>query len=104
LGPRAVVIPVGRGGTLLVVREPYRAPCGQYLFTVFGLPLPQGGRGRMGPGFCAGELSVVPMRGREVPDLIFAEGHQPNPADGLWQRVDQRVRWTGTEWVQIIQK
>jgi hypothetical protein len=104
LDPRAVLIPAGRVGTLLVVREPYRAPCGQYLFTVFGPPGPQGGRERMGPGFCAGELSVAPMRGRDRPDLIFSEGHRQDSADGLWQRIDQRVRWTGTEWVQIIQK
>ena len=35
LEPRAVLIAAG-DETLLVVRQPYRAPCGQYLFSVFG--------------------------------------------------------------------
>jgi hypothetical protein len=36
--------------------------------------------------------------------LVFSEGRQKEPADGLWQRVDQQVRWTGAGWVRIINK
>lgn len=104
LDPRAVLIPVGGGGSLLVVREPYREPCGQYLFTLFGPQGVEGARNRLGPGFCAGALSVLPMRGQRIPDLLFYEGYQRDPADGLWRRTDQRVRWTGSEWIQIIKK
>ena len=104
LDPRAVLIPVGRDEALLVIREPYRALCGQYLFTVYGPAGSKGGRDRLGEPFCAGDLSVVPMRGSRLPDLLFSEGHQQDPADSQWKRVDQRVRWTGTEWVRVIQK
>jgi len=104
LDPRAVVISAGRDGTLLVVREPYRQSCGQYLFTVFGPQGVEGARNRLGAAFCAGDLVVAPVRGRGFPDLLFLEGHQRDPTDDVWRRVDQRARWTGTEWVQIIQK
>jgi hypothetical protein len=104
LDPRAVLIPAGREGFLLVVREPYRAPCGQFLFTVFGPASVEGARNRLGPGFCAGDLAVAPVRGQSWPDLLFSEGHQQDPADGLWHRLDQRVRWTGTEWVEIVKR
>jgi hypothetical protein len=99
LDPRAVLLPLARGETMLVVREPYRMPCGQYLFTVFGTVSREGTRQQLGPGFCAGSLRVAAVRGRSLPDLLFDEGYQRNPADGPWRRVDQRVRWTGNEWV-----
>lgn len=104
LDPRAVLIPAGREGSLLVVREPYRQSCGQYLFTVFGPLGVEGGRNRLGSGFCAGTLAFVPVLGRNLPDLLFSEGRQRDPANGEWRRIDQRVRWTGTEWIQIIGK
>ncbi len=102
LDPRAVLIPAGPEGALLVVREPYRQPCGQYLFTIFGPQGAEGARSRLGAAFCAGDLAVAPMRRQNLPDLLFSEGRQRDPTDGIWRRVDQRVRWTGTEWVQIV--
>jgi hypothetical protein len=104
LDPRAVLIPVGRDGSLLVVRQPYRMPCGQYLFTIFASPGPDGTRERLGSGFCAGDLAVAPVRGGGLPDLLFSEGYQQDASDGIWRRVDQRVRWNGTGWDQIIKK
>ncbi len=82
LDPRAVVISAGREGNLLVVREPYRALCGQYLFTVFGPVGGDGTRQRLGEGFCAGDLTVAPVKGAALPDLLFTEGRQQDPGDG----------------------
>jgi hypothetical protein len=104
LDPGAVLIPAGNERSLLVVRQPYRAPCGPYLFIVFGPAGGAAGRERLGPGFCAGELLVSPVRGQSLPDLTFLEGRQQDPADGLWRRVDQRVRWSDTGWLRIIEK
>jgi hypothetical protein len=104
LNPRALLLPLGRNGTMLVVREPYRAPCGQFLFKIFGPTAADGVRQRLGADFCAGDLAVTPIRGRPFPDLIFAEGYQRDPAEEVWRRVDQHVRWTGTEWVRLLPK
>lgn len=105
LDPRAVLIPAVRGGgTLLVVREPYRQPCGQYRFIIFGPPAGDGTRGQLGEGFCAGDLSVVPVSGHALPDLLFAEGRAHRSETDDWERQDQRVRWTGRDWVRIIEK
>ncbi len=105
LDPRAVLIAAGREGALLIVREPYRQACGQYFFTIFGPQGSNGGRNRLGDGFCAGSLAVLPIKGRSFPDLIFSEGRQKEPADdGQWLRVDQQVRWTGAGWARIITK
>ncbi|MDR3439094.1 hypothetical protein [Telmatospirillum sp.] len=101
LNPGVVLLQAGGNRSLMVVREPYRAPCGQYLFVVFGPAAADGNRQRWGDGFCAGDLTVIPVRGSPLPDLLFAEGHQQDPADGTWHRADQRVRWTGTGWVRI---
>ncbi len=105
LDPRAVLIPITHGqGDLLVIRQPLHAPCGQFGFTVFGPASPQGGRDRLGGDFCAGDLVVVPTPHRWLPDLRFVEGRQKDAATGQWRRKDQRVRWTGTDWVLILDK
>ncbi|PKU22256.1 hypothetical protein [Telmatospirillum siberiense] len=104
LDPRAVLLQAGGNQSLLVVREPYRQPCGQYLFIIFGPLTADGTRNRLGTGFCAGDMAVGPVRGRSFPDLLFSEGRQQNPADGQWQRLDQRVRWNGSGWIQITAK
>ncbi|MTJ81711.1 MAG: hypothetical protein F8N37_11930 [Telmatospirillum sp.] len=101
LDPRAIVITAGRSDTLLIVREPYRAPCGQFLFLIFGPPGTDGTRSRLGDGFCAGTLGIAPQRFQSMPDLIFSEGRRKDAADGLWKRVDQRVRWTANGWVTV---
>lgn len=104
LDPRAALIPAERGrSAVLVVREPYRAPCGQYRFIIFGPAASDGSRPRLGDGFCAGALTVIPVAGRAVPDLLFAEG-SVRQGEGEWHRQDQRVRWTGQDWVRIVER
>lgn len=104
LDPRGVLLQAGGDKSLLVVREPYRQSCGEYLFIIFGPLGADGTRSRLGTGFCAGEMSYAQVRGLNFPDLLFSEGRQLNAADGQWTRLDQRVRWTGSEWIQIIKK
>lgn len=100
LDPRAVLIPLARGqGDLLVVREPLHAPCGEYGFIVFGPPQADGSRSRLGDYFCAGALQVVPRQ--PLPDLVFSEGRVRDGDEGEWRRQDQRVRWSGSEWLLI---
>jgi hypothetical protein len=101
LEPRALLLPVGHGDTWLIVREPYRARCGQYLFTVFGAVTRERTRVKLGDGFCAGELSIVPSGAGRAPDLQFAEGSRQDGNDGEWRRVDQRVRWSGRDWEAV---
>jgi hypothetical protein len=101
LDPRAVLIPYGSADTLLIVREPYRQPCGQFRFVIFGTPGANGARTQLGDGFCAGELAIQPMGFWSMPDLIFTGGHRRAAAGGPWQSFEQRVRWTGQNWVGI---
>ena len=101
LAPSAVLIPYGSGETLLIVREPYRQPCGQYRFVIFGPAAADGARAALGDGFCAGELAIQPMGFWSMPDLIFTGGHRRDAAGGPWQPFEQRVRWTGHDWVGI---
>lgn len=97
LEPRAALLPTG-DGPLLVVRQPVRAPCGQYLFTVFG-PVSGGRRARLGEDVCAGQLVVVPRGWGAWPDLLFQEGW--SGAGETWRRVDRRLRWGGNQWLLI---
>ncbi len=101
LEPQAVLVPAH--SDLLVVRAPLRAPCGQYQFTVFGPARADGNRDPLGAPFCAGALTVVPVAGRDLPDLLFSEGRRQDPDSGGWQRDDQRVRWTGRGWVRLLE-
>lgn len=100
LDPEAVLIPSGNQD-ILVVREPLHAPCGQFGFIVFGPVTNAGTRDRLDGEFCAGSLTVMPVWRRVIPDLLFAEGNQQDPATGEWQRHDQRVRWTGGGWLEM---
>lgn len=104
LDPRGVLLKAGGNDSVLIVREPYRQACGQYLFILFGPRGADGTRQRLESGFCAGEMTVLQIKGRGMPDFLFSEGRRKNPADGTWSRVDQRVRWTGTGWVRILGK
>lgn len=97
LEPRAALVPTG-SGTLLVVRQPVQAPCGQYRFTVFA-PVSGGRRARLGPDFCAGQLTIVPLRWGDWPDLQFSEGWVAT-GDG-WRREDRQLRWNGSQWMSI---
>ena len=97
LDPRAALVPAG-SGTLLVVRQPVQAPCGQYRFTVFAT-VSGGRRARLGDDFCAGQLTVVPRRWFDWPDLLFSEGWVA-AGDG-WRREDRLVRWAGSQWMLI---
>jgi len=97
LEPRATLVPTG-DGPLLVVRQPVRAPCGQYRFSVFA-PVSGGRRARLGEDFCAGQLSVMPRPLADWPDLLFAEGWVQS-ADG-WHSEARRVRWDRNRWVLI---
>jgi hypothetical protein len=98
---RAALIPSGQGGEVMVVRTPWHRPCGWYKFTVLSEVTPDRTRARLGGDFCAGRVDVVPLPGRKRPDLVFSEGRQQDEASGDWHRVDQRVRWSGDQWLLI---
>ena len=97
---KAVRIPTTGGDSILVVRVPWHAPCGQYLMTVFGPVNAARTRDRLGVDFCAGSLGVVPVKGQDMPDLQFWEGRLPEP-DGTWARQDRRVRWVTSQWMLV---
>lgn len=99
LDGRAALLP-GRSGEVMVVREPLRAPCGDYAFFVFGpYQPPDGGRASLGNAFCADGIVVQPHRGQSIPDLILKNTGVP---DGDTVRVrDQQVHWSGKEWTEV---
>lgn len=105
IDPAGVLVPTANrdGGNFLVVREPYRMACGQYMFIIFAPVGSDGTRSRLGEGFCGGSLAVQPVKGLRLPDLLLSEGRQRDETteDG-WRRVDQRLRWTGKGWVRIL--
>jgi hypothetical protein len=99
IDPAALTVPAGNG-QLLIVRRPLRAPCGQYGFAVFSPVTPDRRRDKLGD-FCAGDLSVIAVPGRDLPDLLVAEGRMPGP-DGVWHRLDQRLRWQDGKWWRVL--
>jgi hypothetical protein len=95
IDPAALYVPTAQD-RLLIVRQPMHAPCGQYRFTIFGPVTIERRRDNLGD-FCAGKIGVVAAPGRDWPDLQVDEGRLPDP-QGVWQRVDQRVRWHDGRW------
>ncbi len=98
---RAVRLPTRSGGTLLVVRVPWHAPCGQYGITILGPVTPEGTRARLGADFCAGSIEVIPVAGLDLPDLVLREGRVEDAATGTWTRLDQRIRWVRDRWLTV---
>jgi hypothetical protein len=99
IDPAALYVPTDHD-RLLIVRRPLHAPCGQYGFAIFSPLTPDRRREKLGD-FCAGDLSVIPVAGRDWPDLLVAEGRMPD-ADGVWRRLDQRLRWHDGQWWRIL--
>jgi len=100
IDPAALYAPTADGDRLLIVRRPVHEPCGQYRFAIFSKVTPDRRRDKLGD-FCAGEVDVIPVADRALPDLLFAEGRVPD-ADGVWQRLDQRLRWRDGQWWRIL--
>ena len=96
--PAALYVPTA-GDRLLIVRRPLHAPCGQYGFAVFGPVTAERRRDQIGD-FCAGQFAVLAVPGRDWPDLLVAEGREPDQA-GQWHRKDQRLRWRDGQWWRI---
>ncbi len=102
LDPQAVMLPVGGGGSLLVVREPLHAPCGQFGFTFFG-PVAEGGRRpQLGQMFCGGTLEVVPIAESALPDLRVTDGQERVDGSEGWRPLDLRSRWAVNQWLRIL--
>jgi hypothetical protein len=99
IDPAALYVPVARN-RLLIVRRPLHAPCGQYGFAIFGPVTADLRRDRIGD-FCAGSIGVIAVTSRDWPDLMILEGRLPD-AEGVWQRLDQRVRWHDGQWWRIL--
>jgi len=99
IDPAALYVPAG-GNRLLIVRRPLHAPCGQYGFALFSPLTPDRRRDKIGD-FCGGDLSVIAVPGLDWPDLLVLEGRLPD-SDGLWRRLDQRLRWRDGKWVRIL--
>ena len=101
LDPAAVRLPMNfTPGTLLVVRQPLHAACGEFGFTVFGPRASDGSRRQWGGLFCAGRLEVVPAPWQRAPDLRFLDGRRRDPATGAWVVHDATWHWTGSDWVE----
>jgi hypothetical protein len=99
IDPAALYVPVGRD-RWLIVRRPVHASCGQYMFAILGTVTPALSRDKIGE-FCAGDIQVVEADGRDWPDLLVREGRIPNQ-DGIWQRLDQRLRWKDGQWWRVL--
>lgn len=99
IDPAALYVPTNHD-RLLIVRRPVHAPCGQYRFTILSPVTTDLTRVTLGD-FCAGALSVVAVEGRDWPDLLVEEGRLPDE-DGVWQRLDQRLRYRDGQWWRII--
>jgi hypothetical protein len=98
IDPAALYVPTA-GDRLLIVRRPVHDLCGQYRFAILSPVTPDLTRTTLGD-FCAGSVTVIPVEGREWPDLMLSEGRIPDEA-GIWQRVDQRLRWRDGQWWRI---
>jgi len=98
IDPAALYVPV-KGDRLLIVRRPVHAACGQYRFAVLGTVTSALSRDKIGD-FCAGDIQVVTAEGRDWPDFLVREGRVQDQ-DGVWRRLDQRVRWKDGQWWRI---
>ena len=100
IDPAALYAPTADGDRMLIVRRPVHEPCGQYRFAIFGKVTPDRRRDKLGD-FCAGSVDVIAVPDRVLPDLLFKEGRQPD-ANGVWQRLDQRLRWRDGQWWRVL--
>ncbi len=102
MDPRVVLIPV-RGGNIMILREPFRQGCGDWGYMIFSPYRTDGTRARLGEMFCADGLEVVPPRFQNWPDLVLRNVGSPTsttePADHPWQVSDQRLHWSGEDWM-----
>lgn len=99
--PAAVRVAAGRGESILIVRQPLRLACGEYGFSVLGPVTADLTRQPLGGRFCGGVLSVVPVSGRAIPDLVVEQTYEAD-ADGRARPLPpKRWRWLGEGWGEI---
>ena len=99
IDPAALYAPA-KPTRMLVVRRPIHEPCGQYKFAIFSPVNADRQRDKLGD-FCAGSIQVIPVSGRDQPDFLIEEGRIPDQ-EGIWQRLDQRVRWHDGQWWRVL--
>jgi hypothetical protein len=99
IDPAALFVP-SRSGFLMIVRRPQHLPCGQYGFTIFGPVTPDGRRDLYGD-FCGGSVGIIPVEGRDWPDIEILEGRE-QIAEDQWRRLDQRLRYQNGQWWRIL--
>jgi hypothetical protein len=96
IDPAALYAPTADGDRLVIVRRPVHEPCGQYRFTVLSTVTPARTREKWGD-FCGGDMDVIKVTGRALPDLLLEEGREPDE-NGIYQRRDHRLRWQDGQW------
>ncbi len=100
IDPLALYAPTGHVDFVFIVRRPVHEPCGQYKFTIYGTVTPDLRRDKWGE-FCGGTITPIRVPGKDLPDLMLEETREQD-ANGIWQRADQRLRWTNGQWWRIL--
>ena len=100
IDPAALYAPTANGDRMLIVRRPVHEPCGQYRFAILSTVTPARTRETWGD-FCAGNVDVIKVSGRDLPDLLVTEGYQQDES-GTWQRLDLRLRWQDGQWWRVL--